>query len=348
MKRSLLALPFVPFVLVPVATAAQDGPSFNCADSDTRTEFAICASPELSRLDWLMIQAYEGLVDTIGQREARAIADEFLARRQACEGDTDCIADRLLITMEAFNQRAGRTTDLAEVEAILRGVPARSELALAEPPVVIEEPTPAPPVLAAAPEPAPAPPVVAPEPAAPEPEVATAAPPAAAPDVPLAAQAPWPIPDLPTSEEFSDALDGAELASSDGAAAEPDLAAAEPAPDLTLDPALAPAAADPSAPAAFDTPLSWAFMDLSREERAALQERLVQAGLFDGAATGSWTNATLSALEAAAEGSEGFDLTTQPGAALLFDYVGSDAFASTAGIEPASAGVSEPLAGTDW
>jgi hypothetical protein len=323
MSRSLLALPFI---LAPIAASAQDGPSFNCADSDTRTELAICASPELSRLERLMVQAYDSLVDAIGQREARAIADEFLARRQACEGDADCIADRLLISMEAFNQRAGRTTDMAGVEAVLRGVPAQSDLALVVPPVVEE----------------PAPPLVA---AAPEPQVAAAAPPASS-EVPLAAQAPWPISDLPTGDELSEVIDGADLTSSDGA--EPDLAAAEPASDLAPAPDLALATAASGDPAAYDTPLSWAFMDLTRDQRAALQDRLVQAGLLEGPSTGSWTSATLSALEAAAQNVGGFDLITQSGAALLLDYVSSDAFAATAGVEPASAEVSDPLSGADW
>lgn len=329
MPRSLLALPFV---LLSVAASAQDGPSFDCDDAGTRTELAICADPQLARLEMMMFEAYQRLVDAIGQREARAIADEFLVRRQACEGDAACTTDRLLISMEAFNQRAGRTTDLARVEAILRGAPeiAQAPPPVAEaPPMVAAEPAP-PSVVEPEPEAAEAPPLVATEP-----ELAAIPSAAPAPGIPLAAQAPWPVEDPPSSEELSAALDDAALASSDGAE--------EAAP--------AAAATDPDGPASFETPVSWAYMDLTREQRTALQQRLAQAGFYEGATTGSWTNATEAALEAVAEAEGGgsFDLSTQTGASLLLDYVGSEAFASSFGVESAVApDVAEPLAATDW
>lgn len=335
MSRCLLAFPLI---LLPAAAFAQGDPSFDCDDSDTRTELAICASPELSRLEVLTVEAYEGLAEVIGRREARAIADEFLVRRQACEGDPDCIAERLLISMEAFNQRAGRTTDLAGVEAILRGTPTPPEVVEAEPPVA-ELPAAEPAIVAVEPAPPAAPPV------RPELDLAAAAPSEAAePEVPLAAQVPWPATDLPTSEELSDAIADAELASSDGAEAATEAAAEAAAP-------VAPAAPAPDGQAAFDTPLSWAFMDLTREQRSALQARLAEAGILQDDAAGRWTGATRTALESVAEeAGDGFDLSTQSGAALLLDYVGSEAFAARFGIEAASAEpeIAAPVAGTDW
>jgi hypothetical protein len=206
--------------------------------------------------------------------------------------------------------------------------PAAPPVVAAAPPVVAA----APPFVAAAPPPAPAP--------------------AANPDIPLAAQAPFPAEASPAEPDLSDALDDAELASSDGVAA--------------------PAApgGDPDAQAAFDTPLSWAFMELEREERATVQERLASAGFYEGETQGTWTNATLAALQRLTEeeGSGSFDLSSQSGAALLLDYVTSDAFTTAFGgteeaaVTPAAAPAATPaptsppmvvettgpLAGAEW
>lgn len=324
MHRPLLA-PFLlaPLALLPTAPLAQEGPSFDCRYAETRTEIAICASPDLARLEMDMFRSYERLVATLGEREARALADEQLARRQACEGEAACITERLLITAEVFDQRSGTPAAaegdrprFARLDELLRPQPRPAEVASE---------------VAATPAPAPAP----------ETEVASAEPAPAAPasNRPLAADAPLDL-DIDLTEgaeapepDLSDAVDGAELASSDGASSDPD------------------------AQAAFDTPLSWAFMDLDREARQAIQERLAQAGFLDGAATGAWTNATLAALEAFAadEGSGSFDLETEPGAKLLLDYVASEAFAGSYGLEGAppapilpEAEAGDPLAGTNW
>lgn len=343
MARILLALPVV---FVPVVGSAQDGPSFDCGYATTRTELAICASPELSQLERRMVQSYEAFAAASGEREARSVADDLLERRQACEGDTNCIAERLVISMEVFDQRSGRQTEsqsqFARLEDILPGAPAGDRPFVAAPPVVVDPPavTAAPPVAAAEP------PVVAAAPPAP------AAPPVAAEpgsDLPLAAQAPWPPEISPVARgELSDAIDGAELASSDGAVGA--------APTIPV--------ADPDGAAAFDTPLSWAFMDLEREQRASVQERLAQAGFLQGHTDGTWTNGTLAALQdlARQEGSGSFDLTTETGASLLLDYVSSEAFATAFRVEEAAAtpvatapaqrptvvDTGDPLAGTDW
>jgi hypothetical protein len=284
----------------------------------------------------------------IGEREARAIADELLARRQACEDDIQCNAERLLIAMEVFEQRAGRTggTEFARLEDLLAdqaAPPLEEELAAlpepelpvapepqAELPVVTDEPARDIPLAAQAPLPLdviPIPPsreVAAAEPVAtPEPEAEPS-------EVAAAEPAPSAEPDL------SEAVEGAELASSDGAAT----------------------GADEQAP--FDTPLSWAFMDLERTERAEIQERLAAAGFYEGEAQGSWTNATLAALQSfiEEEGSGSFDETTQSGAALLLDYVRSDAFASAFGtggssleaaaVPPAPVAEGDALDTTEW
>lgn len=274
--------------LWPATASAQEGPSFDCRDAGTRTEIAICASPGLSRLELRMYDTYVELADRIGAREARRIADELLARRQACEGDPDCIAERLLVSTEIFEQRGRSATELA---------------GLAEP-----EPVPIP-----TPEPAPIPEIQLETPQR---------------DRSLAAQGPLlldaaPIPpsrpargrDIAQAEprieiapgDLGQTIAGAELASSD--------------------------TATPSAMAPFDTPLSWAFMDLDREERARLQANLQDADLLEGPAEGTWTRGTLVAIEAFLATPEGqsFDASTESGAALALDFLGSDAYGAARG-----------------
>ena len=445
--RPLALLPLA-VALAPGLAVAQDGPSFDCRDADTRTEIAICASPELARLELRMFGAYQGLVERIGQREARAIADELLLRRQACEGDPGCVAERLLISMEVFDQR-GRSSDLVaeldaapeteqaaeapvpapeeEVAALAPPTEAGSDIPLAAlapaplesapiPPVrrtpapaapieddaaiadavPVEEITPpaepapieepviadAAPIEEIAPPAEPAPidePVIADTapieeiapPAEPveEPVIADAAPieeiaPPAEPtpienDAAIADAAPVediapPTEPAPVEEPVvADAAPIEEIAppaepveepviaeASEEAPApeeETDLASAEDSPDLseTIDSAEL-ASSDGGGEAAFDTPVSWAFMDLSREDRAAVQTRLQDAGLYAGPVEGSWNNNTRSALEtvAASAGAEGFDLSSQNSAALLLDYVTSEAFTGADGEAP--------------
>ena len=441
--RPLALLPLA-FALAPNLAAAQDGPSFDCRDAGTRTEIAICASPELARLEMRMFGAYQGLVERVGQREARAIADELLLRRQACDGDPGCVAERLIISMEVFDQR-GRPSDLVaeleppapeteqtaeapipepeeEVAALAPPTEAGSDIPLAAqapsplesaliPPVrpgtavaapsegdaaiadavsveeiappaepaPVEEPViadiapieeiappaePAPveddaviadaaPIEEIAPPAEPAPleePVIAD--AAPVEEIALPTEPAPIEDDAAIADAPIedlapptePAPveepvvaDLDPVEEIAPPAEPveepliAEAPEEEPAAPEEetDLASAQDTPDLseTIDGAEL-ASSDGGGDAAFDTPVSWAFMDLSREDRAAVQTRLQDVGLYAGPVEGSWNNNTRSALEtvAASAGAEGFDLSSQNSAALLLDYVTSDAF----------------------
>jgi uncharacterized protein len=87
-----------------------------------------------------------------------------------------------------------------------------------------------------------------------------------------------------------------------------------------------------------DDGLSGAFMALPQEQRVAVQRRLEQAGLYDGAGEGRWDGATRRAFDAFLQGAgEGFDPSTETGAALMFDFIGSDAFAAAHGFEPDSA-----------
>lgn len=384
-------MPRVPALLLPVLAAAlwphqgqaQEGPSFNCNYAQTATEAAICGDPELAQLEMRMFESYLGLVDAVGERRARRIADRFLERRQACGDDVECIARRLVITMRVFERRAGRDTEMAAMEPTedeLTGLEAAPEVDITELVPELEVPEPAPVIEeqvatvepeprfpevvplpmaredlppgtlvteeVAVPEPAPVeeldvavaePPELAPSP---EEDLAAAEPPAAEADLPLAAQAPDldPAPepedttDLaaveppPTPEEMDQAIEGAELASSGEAAP-------------------------------FDQPISWAFMDLIRHQRADIQARLEAAGYYQGPAEGSWDRATLDAFEAffASDEGQGFDPTTENGAALALDFIRSDAFAQTHGFateevaaEEAAPDPNDPLTSTEW
>lgn len=358
-----LAVSALVLMLVPAQGRAQEGPSFDCRYAGTATEHAICASPGLARLEQAMYGSYLQLVEAVGERKARRIADRFLERRQACEGDEACIARRLEITMRVFDRRAGRDTEFAAAEpseAELEGLDTAEDFAALEP-------APAPVI-----SPAPAPLIEAPprRPVRDEDEVAVAA---AVPGVPLAAQAPLPddlgalledVPartetlsaqadDVPALEEDIPVLDETAPLSE-----ETELAAVTPAAPEQLDEAIAGAeltSSDEAAP--FDQPISWAFMDLIRHQRAVVQERLQEAGFYEGPAEGSWDRATLEALEAflASEEGQGFDASTQGGATLALDYIRSDAFAEANGLataavaeEEAAPAPDDPLASADW
>ena len=126
-----------------------------------------------------------------------------------------------------------------------------------------------------------------------------------------------------SAEEMSGAIDGAELASSD-----------ETAP--------------------FDMPVSWAFMELSRDQRAEVQARLQATGFYEGPADGAWDQATLAGLQAflASEEGAGFDTSTLTGAGLALDFIRSDAYGEAHGLpalaDEAVPDPNDPLASTDW
>jgi Putative peptidoglycan binding domain len=334
-------LPVLAVALWPVQGQAQEGPSFNCRYAQTATEHAICASPGLAAIEMRMYRSYLGLVDAVGERQARRIADRFLERRQACGADAACIARRLEITMRVFDRRAGGDTVLASREPSEEELTGLGEEFAAGPVPTIEEVIEG--VIAEArpglPDDIPSPmarediaPVTAEAAATPEgEEVASAEP--ADPDLPLAAQAPLPS-DLdplldepaetaaaeppPSPDQLDEAIAGAELASSDQAAS-------------------------------FDQPISWAYMDLIRHQRAEVQSRLQAAGFYEGPAEGGWDRATQDAFEAffASDEGRGFDPSTENGAALALDFIRSDTFAEAHGIA-LDEDAADPLTSTEW
>lgn len=97
--------------------AAQEGPSFDCRLARSATEQAICASAELSRIERRMVEAYEAAAARIGRSAARSVADEQLARREACGADPDCIAERLTVALGMFLGLADPEPDAPEPPA---------------------------------------------------------------------------------------------------------------------------------------------------------------------------------------------------------------------------------------
>lgn len=123
-----MRIPSIPVVtlalLLPAGSAvAQDGPSFDCRIAGTATEVAICDSPRLARMELWVVEAYEDLTDRIGRPAARAIADEQLVRRQACQGDPACIEERLILTLAAFGDAGARVALPLDEEPAPRAEP---------------------------------------------------------------------------------------------------------------------------------------------------------------------------------------------------------------------------------
>jgi len=78
-------------------TTGVDGPSYNCAKSSTRTEFAICASPDLWVLDRAVASLYNYSRNNAGalqEQELLSSQRSWLARRNLCSDDQRCIAQR--------------------------------------------------------------------------------------------------------------------------------------------------------------------------------------------------------------------------------------------------------------
>jgi uncharacterized protein len=84
-------------------TAAAD-PSFDCAKAGMADEKAICASPELSKLDSLVAAAYAGYQPDFQTKGS--VARLLLRDRQSCGGDTACIATAQLNALDTYGGEA--------------------------------------------------------------------------------------------------------------------------------------------------------------------------------------------------------------------------------------------------
>ena len=95
--------------------ANMSGPSFDCRRARSPDEFAVCADPELSRLDRLIGQGYQDLLGQIGEGAARAVAASLLAGRRACGADVGCIRDAQIAAIRELERRGATIADPAPV-----------------------------------------------------------------------------------------------------------------------------------------------------------------------------------------------------------------------------------------
>ncbi len=80
-------------------------PSFNCRAATQPDEMAICANPELARLDRAVVEGYEHVLGSDGNGAAKSVAEPLLRRRHACGPDIDCIKRVQLTAIAAFQAR---------------------------------------------------------------------------------------------------------------------------------------------------------------------------------------------------------------------------------------------------
>lgn len=89
-RKRLTMAGFGLLLLACSATASAADPSFDCSRAQAPDEKAICASPELSKLDSLVAAEFATFQATFQPRET--VARELLKDRQACGEDIACIA----------------------------------------------------------------------------------------------------------------------------------------------------------------------------------------------------------------------------------------------------------------
>lgn len=88
--------PLLAGILLLAATAAEaqprGGPSFNCRNAGTPTEYLICDNPELARLDRRMADLYYDLrARTPRSSRLKREQADWLAERDACRGNYGCV-----------------------------------------------------------------------------------------------------------------------------------------------------------------------------------------------------------------------------------------------------------------
>ncbi|MBM7068733.1 lysozyme inhibitor LprI family protein [Actibacterium sp. 188UL27-1] len=84
-----------PEVAIAPAPAAPINPSFDCRKAATGTEFAICGSPDIARMDRIMAQRYRSLRASMDRNAAQALQSSqrnWLNRRNRCGNDLNCLS----------------------------------------------------------------------------------------------------------------------------------------------------------------------------------------------------------------------------------------------------------------
>ncbi len=79
-----------------------ESPSFDCSRARYADEFAICSIPELARLDNVATRGYLYVEEGQGRIAADAIGVPFWKARHACGSDPECIRQRQLQAIAAY------------------------------------------------------------------------------------------------------------------------------------------------------------------------------------------------------------------------------------------------------
>jgi uncharacterized protein len=99
-------VPFTFYYYVMIAVGAAATPSFDCNKARYPDEIAICASPELADLDNQVAKGYAYVKSTQGGQLADALGIPLWRARQGCGADPDCIRQRQIQAILAY-QAAG-------------------------------------------------------------------------------------------------------------------------------------------------------------------------------------------------------------------------------------------------
>ncbi len=94
----------IAYCLLTGASYAQEGlrPSFDCSKASLPDEYAICSNSYLAELDNLVAAGYKFLKSTKGRAYAEAVGKPLLKLRMACKSDIDCIAERQIDAISAY------------------------------------------------------------------------------------------------------------------------------------------------------------------------------------------------------------------------------------------------------
>ncbi len=86
---------------------SQLAPSYDCARAGNDAERAVCSDPQLAALDRLLSGAYAAAKKAVGKDAVRGPQRTFLTKRNACGGDSGCIASALRGRVSALLAQAG-------------------------------------------------------------------------------------------------------------------------------------------------------------------------------------------------------------------------------------------------
>lgn len=120
MKYTLFGLAPVFLAGLPMAAAGQ---SFDCADARGQSDIAICKNAELQDFDNELMRLYQAVL-RIDEASARVVGRAAWTRRQACEGDIQCLRSEYQVALLTFANWSGNaaTPQMGSARPVPRGV----------------------------------------------------------------------------------------------------------------------------------------------------------------------------------------------------------------------------------